>query len=629
MERTYRIETDAYVRNGLQSEASARGLDADPLADHALALSGNILRNMLITADDVLFSMAEKSLSNDQQQTYFSAMRLLRKSGADIASAFGASLFTPAPEPNSPVEKRQELSLREDEDVEVEISITNIVSRVSDAAAQEIWEFGLRLENMAERALAVQLENLRPAELANAFRAALSPLILPIEVRLILMKLFERQLLAEANRFYKGLNRDLEHAGHRIGEAKHPETAGEPQKQRTPDSQVESRTVHQSYSLPDSVLSALSTSNDPCGNDKTPSTGGLQRLSLLSQWLENLRIRVPLKQADAMDRLLAPLVRIALSDTGFFADEEHPAHGIINEMQRKSADPASAADQVNEADQALRALAEKSPSIAPGDVETLDARTLSQFLTSRKPRAVNAESRIEEARDYAHQRIKASGTGLDLPVGISSFLSTVWMPLATAVKLRFGDESREWRQAEDMLIRLFKDCRWITRPGQIASVLNEIATNMESIGLPKNLVDRAQVVLKAGLSADKGTSAKLDLHSLGMRVESEDHGSGERPDIDQSTAVLIFKAVGDWRESLPVGAWFRVFDRPHERTVWMSADVFYPKAMKLLFTGFDTSTRLEVAKPDFVRDLKAGRAEPVSPTPQQAAAIERLCATIH
>tara|TARA_R110000787_G_scaffold130525_2_gene242469 strand:+ start:862 stop:2751 length:1890 start_codon:yes stop_codon:yes gene_type:complete len=629
MDRTYSIDTNAYMKDGLSTATPESRPNVGSLAERAVELASNILRNMLITADDVLFSMAERSLSNDQQQTYFSAMRLLRKSGADISSEFSRCLAAQTVEPRKSAESVQELSLRDDEDVEIEISVTNIVSRVSGTAAQGIWEFGLRLECMADRALSERLENMRPVELVNAFRAAISTLILPIEVRLILMKLFERQLLAEAGNFYSGLNLKLERAGHCICETSRSETPDEPPAVLTPGSSPEHRTGHQTYSLPDTILSAVRTPEDHPGNNQTPSTGGLQRLSLVSQWIENLRMRVPLEDSAGMDRLLAPLVRIALSDTDFFTNDEHPAHAIINEMQGGSTDAASAADQVKKAGKALRDLAESTPVTAAHDVEALDARTLNKFLSSRKPTVVNAESRIQEARDYAHQRIKASGTGLDLPVGISSFLNTVWMPLATAVKLRFGEESREWRQAEDMMIRLFKDCRWINRPGQVASVLSEIAADMESIGLPKNLVDRAQVVLKAGLSAAKGTSAKLDLHSLGKRAETESRDSDEGTHSDQDTAALIIKAVGDWRESLPVGSWFRVFDRPHERTVWMSADVFYPKAMKLLFTGFDSSTRLEVAKPDFVRDLKAGRAEPVSPTPQQAAAIERLCATIH
>lgn len=359
-------------------------------------------------------------------------------------------------------------------------------------------------------------------------------------------------------------------------------------------------------------------------------TGAPQRLSLVHQLLEETGRRWPEQEIDALRKLLQPVVRIALSDSSFFADAQHPARRLIAGLAEVATGPeAERSPRLAEVEAELQRL--QQHAAAPSQIDPLAGPALMQFLASqRSPRDVTS-ARLTTARQLAHQQIKALGSGHDLPVGLAPFLTEIWLPLMSALSLRFGTETSEWQRAMELLKRLFGESRWISgqaEPALVSAILEDVSSEMAGIGVPENLVQRASQLLQAGLDQGKDPTLLLDLETLVARPAPEPGSVTSAATRAQESADAMADQLIDWRAGLPVGAWFRVFERATDRTLWMMADVFYPEASSLSFTGFDPEVRVSMRKRDFLIDLREGRAEAVDPTPEQTQALTRLCMSL-
>lgn len=654
------------VSLGSSTAPSGPRLLSSSSVDWGAQASLAVLRRMLDSADDVLFELSERTNSDEQRRGYFDSMRLLRRSGASISAAFEEVLHSrsePVQVATAPLQLKA-LSLRDDDEVQEEIAVANIVARVEGSAAQSLWELGLRVENIpGATGLRERIQALRPKELAEAFRKALRPLDLPRDLRLILFKLFERQLLADARALYVDLNRRLEAEGYTedaIVRRRPPPSGAAPAFPTAAGVSLPAAPTFAapSYALPPSLLQMLQQWQQPptpgtpaqAAGTGTPQvgpgegtaigsevplpaatlSGAPQRLSLVHQLLEESGRHWPGEEIEALSRLLQPVVRIAMADSSFFASAQHPARLLIAGLDALASGPdAERSPRLAEIEAELQRLQQQAP--APTQIDPLDGAALAQFLGSqRSPRDIMS-ARVASARRAAHQQVKALGSGHDLPVGLAPFLNEIWLPLISALSLRFGTETIEWKRAADVLKRLFGESRWVSdksEAGLVEAILDDVSSEMALIGVPPKLVRRATHLLEKGLGQGKDADGLLDLETLGARAAPAPGSS--TPSAGQGTEAsnAAPENLIEWRASLPVGAWFRVFDRVSDRTLWMMADVFYPEASTLSFTGFDPEVRVSVRKRDFILDLREGRAEAVNPTPDQTQAIQHLCTTL-
>ncbi len=628
---------------------------ASSAVDWSIQASKALLRRMLDSADDVLFELSGRASSDEQRRGYFDSMRLLRKSGAAIGQSFAEALETAASTQSStqssvaPMELKG-LSLRDDDEVQEEITVANIVQRVDGSASQALWELGLRVEQIpGATGLRERLQAVRPKALAEAFLKALRPLELSRDLRLILFKLFERQLLADARALYVELNRQLEAEGYTedavLGRARLQGASAAHKLQEPPQAVF----APPSYALPPTLLQSLgqwqqasgggvpgmpASMTDHGGAENLQSsalfTGAPQRLSLVHQLLEETGRHWPEQEIDALRKLLEPIVRIALSDSSFFANAQHPARRLIAGLDEVAAGPqAERSPRLAAVEAELLHLQQQAAT--PTQVDPLDGPALLQFLASqRSPRDVTS-ARLSTARKLAHQQVKALGSGHDLPVGLAPFLTEIWLPLMSALSMRFGTETSEWQRATELLKRLFGESRWISgeaEPALVSAVLEDVSGEMAGIGVPEKLVQRASQLLEAGLGQGKDPTQLLDLETLAARPALKPGSATSAATRAQESADAMADQLIDWRAGLPVGAWFRVFERATDRTLWMMADVFYPEAPSLSFTGFDPEVRVSVRKREFLTDLREGRAEAVDPTPEQTQALTRLCLSL-
>lgn len=591
-----------------------------------------MLRRMLDSADDVLFELSGHRMTEEQRRGYFDAMRLLRRSGPALLRSFEQALrpggIPSAPAAAAPGELT--LSLRADDDVEQEITAGNTAGRVDNLVQQMLWEYGLRLENLPAASDArARLEGLRPKGLVAAFNSALQPLEISSEIRLILFKLFERQLMADAHAYFESLNTKLESEGltDKAVPTRHPLRSAHK------GSAGAATSAPPVYSVPSTLVNSLNQwglsgeSWKPAPEAQGAFTAGApQRLTLVSQLVEETGSRWPREEIDALRRLILPIIQIALSDSSFFTNAAHPARATISSLDSLAAESAAErGTRLAQAETTLRGLQQQYQ--APASVAPLTQADLQSFLSSQRAPKSSTSARMASAKATAHEQVKAAGSGYDLPVGLAPFLTEVWIPLVSALSLRFGVGTPEWTRSKELLQRLFGECRWLTghvEPALVDTILDDVSGEMNLMGVPPNLVLRACTLLRNGLSTEAQVLQRLDLETFAPRPRA----AAAPPKPQEKSAAAVTASNVDWRTGVPVGSWFRVFDRRTNRTLWMTSDVFYPEASSVSFTGFDAEVRVNIGKSEFLADLRDGKAEAVNASPEQAEAIQRLVATV-
>lgn len=595
------------------------------VAETGVEASRELIVRMLECADDVLFEMSEQSDSDASRRNYFDAMRMLRKSAESLLDDFAETIRTEAPEPSPdefPKISLEDLEVRHEDEVEAEIMAGNVVSRVESAASNELWEFQLRTEHLPEKtSLRTALERLSPKSVATTFKNCLAPHQLPVDVRLIVFKLFERQFVTDARLFYQSLNRELGGVGQSLDEVLARRAPGErrpPYERNKPPAPM--------FSVSNEIIDDLNKLR-AAGSAESPmfSAGHLQRISLLSQWFDEAGSHWPEKTRSSLHELLGPMAGIALSDSQFFTDQRHPARELLKQLDLGDCKD----EEVTEAIPRVRSQLEQmdSQKDIPSHVELLPPSALEMFLQDQRKVQQKTEQRLEVAREQARAQIRKLGSGVDLPAGIAKFLQSIWVPMGSAIYMRFGEESEQWRSAEKLLSRLFGASRWARGPGLVDAVVDELLNVMTNLGLPEELSTRAIRLLREGLSKKPQKDLLLDLETLGER-QKEAKLKSDASTSPQSRNAERIGSLSDWRTALPFGHWFRVYDRATDRTVWMSAGVFYPESKGLQFTGFDPTARVKITKIEFLSDIKIGRAEAVSPTPAQVDALQRLTASL-
>lgn len=610
----------------------------------------SIVQRMLENADDTLFSMAEVTKSDEERRAFFESMRSLRKLSPAIVREFRSGLY---PEQRKAIASADvELSLLDDSAVEEDIVVSRIVSRVDSVAKNALWEYGIRIENVSGiDNLRTSFEKLRPTEVARAFREALTCANVDNSAKLILFKLYERQLLSDAASYYDGINLRLEAAGitskslarrNPSSYASQPSGARAGHDSRAPSdgafypSQGIAPTPN--YHLPSSIRQVLAPfsggdgSSHGAGSDQAGygaqidlnSQGSLQRISLVNQLIEEMSRGWAPSEAEALRRLVLPLVRIALSDSAFFGDQQHPARQLLSQLGVSEQRAPSVFGEVESALQSLQTQAPLPETVAP-----LGADELHHFLLAQRAPRNTTSARLDEAREAAHAQIKSVGSGRDLPAGMASFLTQIWLPLVSAMHLRFGPQSPEIDRTSKFLERLFAECRWVPGTqdaGLVRQIVSDLESEMRQMAVPNGLIAKAQAVLQDGLAPREGSKRLLDIETFKVReptpVTAKPSAGGSAK--SNSSSRPYPGDTASWRAAVPPSSWFRLFDRANDRTQWLSAGVLYPQSNSLSFSGFDPEVKLSIDRTLFLQDVTEGKAEPVDPTEQQQSALRLL-----
>ncbi|MBX9406072.1 DUF1631 domain-containing protein [Pseudomonas baetica] len=358
------------------------------------------LQELFDNADDTLFEMADRARNDVEQNIFFEAMRDLRLKRKNIERGFLEQFFeafvgltqydsTHSTLPHSLI--YEDLAPRTD-DMERNVAVETMVGRVLKRDGFALDQLSTRFNALLGNTLDDQTNPLGPALLCEYFLQAGRNLGVEIKVKLILLKLFERyvlagteQLYAEANQLLSatGVLPDLKPAPARRASDRAAATVDSEESQDPPpadDSVQEVFAALQALLL--HVRGSVAPTLEPSACAQPISTRDLLRLlSHLQQYvpalaaqddfdlrnqLEQLLTRVSVKSGKSrvvggadedvinliamvfdcilddrnlpdflkalIARLQIPMLKVAVLDKSFFSRSSHPARRLLNEI---------------------------------------------------------------------------------------------------------------------------------------------------------------------------------------------------------------------------------------------------------------------------------------------------------
>lgn len=207
---------------GVEARVKQRKL-LDTCRDHTLRHMQAMLQRMLDSADDALFAMADKAETNAEQTLYFDSMRIVRLNRQDIERTFQLKLRdnferfrdnAPAEDPPTLELSLENLSLVEENDLEESLAITNLVMKIRNHYGQAIHAIEQRLGAIApEQTVDDDNNPLGPKAICQAFSDATRDLETDLKIKLIIYKLFDRQLCQDIGELFDAINDEFIRAG--------------------------------------------------------------------------------------------------------------------------------------------------------------------------------------------------------------------------------------------------------------------------------------------------------------------------------------------------------------------------------------------------------------------------------
>ena len=358
------------------------------------------LQELFDNADDTLFEMADRARNDVEQNIFFEAMRDLRLKRKNIERGFleqffeafvGLTQYDPT-HTTLPRTLMFEDSAPRTDDMERSVAVETMVGRVLKRDGFALDQLTLRLNALLGNTLDDQHNPLGPAMLCEFFLQAGRNLGVEIKVKLILLKLFERYVLADTEQLYAEANQLLLATGvlpalkpaparramDRAAASVYSEESHEP----TPADEGVQEVFAALQELLLHVRGSVAPTLEPSSASQPITTRDLLRLlSHLQQYvpalaaqddfdlrnqLEQLLTRVSVKSGksrivggadedvinliamvfdciledrnvpDSLKALIArlqiPMLKVAVLDKSFFSRSSHPARRLLNEI---------------------------------------------------------------------------------------------------------------------------------------------------------------------------------------------------------------------------------------------------------------------------------------------------------
>jgi len=185
-----------------------------------------LMQSMFDKLDDALYETADKAASHDIQFRYLDAMRDMRKHRAAIEGAFSShalefydEFWRTGPSERKPGQATGgsevgELSLVGEDELEETLAVNAMVSKGENRFERQLGALKQRFARAIGREELADEDNpIGPACLADSFRRAVGELQAELAVRLVIYKLFDRQVISHLGGLYEEVNGRFEKAG--------------------------------------------------------------------------------------------------------------------------------------------------------------------------------------------------------------------------------------------------------------------------------------------------------------------------------------------------------------------------------------------------------------------------------
>lgn len=177
------------------------------------------LQQLFENADDTLFEMADRARNDVDQNIFFEAMRDLRLKRKSIERFFFEQLFeaflrlTQDKLSKTPAALAVEVDGRSSDDLERTVAVEAMVVKVMNRDGYALDQLTARLSMLSGQKLIAERNPIGPAMICEYFVQAAQTLGVEIKVKLVILKLFERYVLSDADLLYSQVNQLLMNHG--------------------------------------------------------------------------------------------------------------------------------------------------------------------------------------------------------------------------------------------------------------------------------------------------------------------------------------------------------------------------------------------------------------------------------
>lgn len=186
--------------------------------DKAAQQLKDALQILFDNADDTLFEMADRARNNSEQNIFFEAMRDLRLKRKSIERTFIDKFYEAflvlgqyrVAEPVLPGPVAfDKLELVNNDDLERTVAVDAMVTKVMSRDSLALGQLTARLNELVPQAITDQSNPLGPTLLCDFFMRSARSFGVEIRVKLIILKLFEKYVLSDADHLYAEANQLL------------------------------------------------------------------------------------------------------------------------------------------------------------------------------------------------------------------------------------------------------------------------------------------------------------------------------------------------------------------------------------------------------------------------------------
>jgi len=176
-----------------------------------------LLVEMLDSADDVLFDLADKAGSNVEQSLYFNSMRELRIKRKGLEHIFVQELKNnfhklqhiekAASAHNLQELNISKLTLVHEDELEENLAFDSMVGKANLHFCADLRQIVTRLDTLVANTRVDKLNNpVNPDAICESFRTASNSLVLEIKAKLVIYKIFDRLVVSQLDKLYESIN---------------------------------------------------------------------------------------------------------------------------------------------------------------------------------------------------------------------------------------------------------------------------------------------------------------------------------------------------------------------------------------------------------------------------------------
>jgi hypothetical protein len=285
-----------------------------------------------------------------------------------------------------------------------------------------------------------------------------------------------------------------------------------------------------------------------------------------------------------LNRLQAPLMRVALQDRAFFVRPQHPARQLLNAVAESGATWMGDEDVDPQLVHSLRHAVEHVVSHFKDDPTAFE--TANQELQAnlqqlarkaevterRHVEAARGKEKLELAKRRSGEVIEAAVRDQRLPKFVRALLNQAWADVLTLTLLRHGEDSDEWqRQLEATRHIVAATKGGATVPG----LAEQIEGALAQVGYH---IDEATAIarrLTTGIAEDEDDPASRTELAMKLKARARLGEDAEAPKAKLPPRNKQEQAAYEHLRTLPFGTWFEFVsnqqgDRVRRRLSWYS-----------------------------------------------------------